>query len=122
MLSIHETFLRAIRASGLFLLFALSLYGHAILLSAVPSAKELVNGPNVTVKLRFNSRIDAKRSRVTLVASDGQQTVLTIEEQASADSLSTVAKGLKRGSYIVLWQVLANDGHITRGEVPFQVQ
>ena len=29
---------------------------------------------------------------------------------------------LKPGSYAVRWQVLAVDGHITRGDVPFVVQ
>ncbi len=57
-----------------------------------------------------------------LVAPDGAQTALAILEQTSPDALSSQAKALKSGSYILRWQVLANDGHITRGEVPFQVQ
>lgn len=99
-----------------------ALFGHAILLSAIPAAEQVVNGPDVPIRLRFNSRIDAKRSRITLVSSDGRQTPLTIGKQALADTLSAEVKELKRGSYVLRWQVLANDGHITRGEVPFQVQ
>ena len=99
-----------------------ALFGHAILLSAIPAAKQVVNGPDVPIRLRFNSRIDARRSRITLVASDGTQAALTIAKQTSADTLSAQAKALKRGSYVLRWQVLATDGHITRGEVPFQVQ
>ncbi len=105
-----------------FLVCAPLLYGHAILLSAQPAAKQVIPGPNVSIQLRFNLRIDAKRSRITLIAPDGGQTPLAILEQDSPSMLSSEAKGLKRGSYILRWQVLANDGHITRGEVPFRVE
>jgi methionine-rich copper-binding protein CopC len=57
-----------------------------------------------------------------LIGADGRQTALTIEKQVSPDTLSADSKGMKRGSYILRWQVLATDGHITRGQVPFQVQ
>jgi methionine-rich copper-binding protein CopC len=99
-----------------------ALFAHAILLSAVPAAKQVVHGPDVPIKLKFNSRIDAQRSRLTLVSAGTAQIALVIEKQEAPDELSAHAQGLKPGSYILRWQVLANDGHITRGEVPFQVQ
>ena len=97
-------------------------YGHAILLEATPGANQVVSGPDVPFSLRFNSRIDVKRSRITLVAPDGSETSLPIESQTSADRLSAKAKGLQRGPYVLRWQVLAVDGHITGGEIPFRVQ
>jgi methionine-rich copper-binding protein CopC len=27
-----------------------------------------------------------------------------------------------KGAYVLRWQVLATDGHITRGKVPFRVE
>ena len=30
--------------------------------------------------------------------------------------------GAKPGDYVLHWQVLATDGHITRGDVPFTVK
>jgi methionine-rich copper-binding protein CopC len=95
---------------------------HAILLSATPAERQVFSGSEVPVKLRFNSRIDGKRSRLLLIAPDGTQNVLQIGEQTSPDTVTSQAKGLKSGSYVIRWQVLANDGHITRGEVPFRVQ
>ncbi len=95
---------------------------HAIALSAAPAANQQVRGPDVPVKLRFNSRIDAKRSTLTLVTPEGGQRALAIKETATRDGLVSEAKGLKSGSYILRWQVLAADGHITRGEVPFRVK
>jgi len=97
-------------------------YSHAIVLSATPAKAQEVSGPDVPIALRFNSRIDAKRSRLTLMMPDGKQTPLDLSEVAAGDSLVSKAKGLKSGSYLLRWQVLATDGHITRGEVPFRVK
>jgi methionine-rich copper-binding protein CopC len=102
--------------------FASAVGAHAIALSTTPAQNEAVNGPDVTVKLRFNSRIDAKRSMLVLVMPKGQHRVLAIEQATPPDSLVSEAKGLNSGSYILRWQVLAADGHITRGEVPFSVK
>ena len=104
------------------LCFATDVLGHAIVLEAAPGKNAVVNGPDVPVKLRFNSRIDAKRSRLILLDPDGQQRTLVIADVPGGDSLVSEAKGLKSGAYVLRWQVLASDGHITRGEVPFSVK
>jgi methionine-rich copper-binding protein CopC len=96
-------------------------YSHAILLSATPTMGEVCQGPNVPIKLRFNSRVDAGRSRLILVAPDGEQGMLAISGISTPDSLVAQAKGLRRGLYVLRWQVLAGDGHISRGEVKFLV-
>jgi len=44
--------------------------------------------------------------------------VLTIEPEGPPDVLSA-AVDVTPGDYVVRWQVLAVDGHITRGDVPF---
>ncbi len=46
----------------------------------------------------------------------------TSSEQSSPDSLNSQIHGLESGPYTLQWQVLAVDGHISRGEVPFRVQ
>lgn len=99
----------------------LRLDGHAILLSATPAINETVHGPKVQVRLRFNSRIDVKRSRLILVLPGGAERVLTAA-QPSPDSVTSDVSELIQGSYILRWQVLAEDGHITRGELPFRTQ
>ena len=95
---------------------------HAILVAASPSMEQVVTGSELPVSLRFNSRIDGRRSRMLLLAPNNVERTLVIEEQHSPDTLTSRAKGLGSGSYILRWQVLANDGHITRGEVSFRVQ
>ncbi len=99
----------------------LPVWGHAILVSAVPASNAVVTGRSVPVKLRFNSRIDGKRSRLILVLPGGHERLLT-GDQPSADTLTSDLTELAPGSYILRWQVLAGDGHISRGEVPFRAQ
>ena len=94
---------------------------HAVLLESTPSLKSAVSGPRVPIKLRFNVRIDALRSRLTLIHPDGSSQCLEISKQTPADSLLAEATGLVPGEYRLRWQVLASDGHITRGEIPFTV-
>jgi copper resistance protein C len=94
---------------------------HAVLLESTPALKSSVTGPDVPIKLRFNVRIDALRSRLTLVRPDGSSQALELSKQSSADTLAASAGGLANGEYRLRWQVLASDGHITRGEIPFTV-
>jgi methionine-rich copper-binding protein CopC len=94
---------------------------HAVLLESHPALKGQVAGPDVAIKLRFNVRIDANRSRLILLRPDGSAQTLALSKQASADTLTSQAKGLAAGEYRLRWQVLASDGHLTRGEIPFVV-
>lgn len=94
---------------------------HAVLLESSPALKSSVIGPDVPLKLRFNVRIDAARSRLTLVDPNGDSQTLDISRQDSPEIISGEAKGLHAGLYRLRWQVLASDGHITRGEIPFTV-
>jgi methionine-rich copper-binding protein CopC len=111
-------------ALGLALLLAAApaALAHAILVEASPAAGSTVRGPDLEVRLRFNSRIDGARSRVTLLQPDKQERTLTLGKQPGPALLTTTAAGLAPGAYRLRWQVLAADGHITRGEVPFRVK
>lgn len=95
--------------------------GHAILKESSPAAGSTVNGPDVPITLKFNVRIDATRSKLQLMTPDNKMVDLSAEKQTSPDTLNTKATGLKAGEYKIAWQVLAPDGHITRGLVPFKV-
>jgi copper resistance protein C len=95
--------------------------GHAILKESSPAAGSTVSGPDVPISLKFNVRIDATRSKLQLMTPDNKMRELSVEKQNSPDTLTTKAIGLKPGTYQIAWQVLAPDGHITRGLVPFTV-
>lgn len=101
------------------LLFAssLSANAHAILTDSTPTpGATLTPGPQRMV-LRYNSRIDASRSRITLLGSP--PTNLPIVPIAAAEL--TVTAVLAPGKQTLRWQVLAVDGHVTRGDLSFFV-
>lgn len=92
---------------------------HAILVDSQPAARGSVAAGAAGVMLRFNSRIDAGRSRVVLRGA-GQERVLPLAPSGTEDVLRAQAD-LAPGEWVLRWQVLAVDGHITRGDVPFNV-
>ena len=96
-------------------------WAHAILKDSTPKANSSVTGPDVGITVRFNVRIDGGRSRLHLIAPDGASLPLTIAKQDSPDTLQSQAKGLKPGAYKLIWNVLASDGHMSKGEIPFTV-
>jgi copper resistance protein C len=101
--------------------FSQRAWAHAILMESKPALHANVKGPEVAIWLRFNVRIDGSRSRLHLLAPDGSQQTLSLAKQANPDILQSQAGGLKPGAYRLQWQVLASDGHISRGEVAFTV-
>jgi copper resistance protein C len=96
-------------------------WAHAILMDSTPKLNSTVKSPELNINLRFNVRIDGGRSRVRLVAPDGTTSTLTLASQSTPNTLQTHAAGLKPGAYKLEWQVLASDGHLSRGEIPFTV-
>jgi methionine-rich copper-binding protein CopC len=98
------------------------LEGHAILKESSPAANATVAGPDVVITLKYNVRVDSTRSKIQLSRPDESVTELPLTKQISPDTLSSKATGLTPGAYKLQWQVLAPDGHITRGVVPFSVK
>ena len=110
----------AVSLSALFVVASL-VEGHAILKETSPAANSKVAGPDVPIVLKYNVRIDTKLSKLSLLNPDHTTTELKLEDQNSPDTVTSKATGLKPGAYRIRWQVLAPDGHITRGEIPFTV-
>jgi methionine-rich copper-binding protein CopC len=98
------------------------LEGHAVLKESSPAANATVAGPDLSITLRYNVRVDSARSKIQLSRPDESITELPLAKQVSPDTLSSKATGLTPGAYKLQWQVLAPDGHITRGVVPFSVK
>ena len=94
---------------------------HAVLVSSTPQKNGTVDGPDITINLKYNSRVDGARSSLSLLKPDGTVERITASAQSAPDLLSATGHELVKGAYVLRWQVLASDGHITRGEVPFQV-
>src|ERR1700746_3450645 len=76
---------------------------HAVLLDSTPAINSTVAGPDVPIKLRFNVRIDAVRSRLTLVKPDASVDPLPIAKESPANTLLSQAHGLHPGEYRIRW-------------------
>ena len=94
---------------------------HAIIVEATPAVGAVLHAGGIDVRLRFNSRIDRHRSRLTVLDGIGRETPVTIDENTPADVVTAHISDLPAGDYRLRWQVLALDGHITRGDIPFTV-
>lgn len=113
----------AFLAAATFLAVAapLPVAAHAILMESRPAVgATLAPGP-AHIVLRFNSRIDQGRSRMELRGQRLPPTLLKLSSSAGADTLAADTM-LAPGAWTLRWQVLAVDGHITRGDVPVTVQ
>ena len=95
---------------------------HAVLVSSTPQKNSAVAGPDIQISLKYNSRVDGARSALSLLLPNGVVEKLGGLTQPLPDTVSATSHGLARGSYVLRWQVLSSDGHITRGEVPFQIR
>ena len=91
---------------------------HAVLVASDPPQGGRVMAGRVEMVLRFNSRIDRARSRVDVMTAHGERHALTIAPGGSEDTIRVVFIA-PAGANAVRWQVLASDGHITRGEISF---
>lgn len=97
-------------------------WGHAILVASSPAANSVVSGPNIDISLKFNVRIDSTRSVLRLVNESGMERTLALLPGKTSNVVSANASEVTPGKYKLAWQVLASDGHITRGEVPFSAK
>lgn len=97
-------------------------FAHAIIIEAIPASNTTISGPDLQIVLKFNSRIDGIRSRLTLVQPDKSTQSVDLDKQDSPDKLKARVTGLAAGAYVLRWQVLAADGHISRGEIPFKIK
>ncbi len=107
-------------AAGVVMGMAAPASAHAILTTSTPKPDGTLVAGHQTLRFDYNSRIDHRRSRLTLTGPSGKPVVLPILPASAANALDAEAD-LVPGSYTIRWQALALDGHITRGDVPFTV-
>jgi len=103
------------------LLFAPSARAHAIIVSSTPSPNSTVPQGRFDILLQFNSRIDVALSRISLVDPAGKVSALATSAGNVPGSLAAEGNADSLGPWILRWQVLSVDGHITRGEIRFLV-
>jgi copper resistance protein C len=115
------------RLSALVLIVTMALPGsgawaHAVLTSSAPAVGSIVLAGTIRFALHYNSRVDHVRSALTITNPDQSRNRLTVAGGGPDDELDAETSLLKPGTYNLRWQVLAVDGHITRGDIPFSVK
>lgn len=94
---------------------------HAVVVQAQPDLDQQVAQGPLAIRLEFNSRIDKARSKLELTLPDGSRSEVPLDQDGAPNVLTATAGALAPGAYSLRWQVLAVDGHITRGDIPFTV-
>src|SRR5271156_2894255 len=93
-----------LRFAGVFLIAALVAVSprlalaHAVLLSSTPQKNAAVSGPDITINLKYNSRVDGARSSLSLLKPDGSVERIDALTQPAADVLSATGHKLTKGS------------------------
>ncbi len=119
--------LRPVRRALLLALPALGLAApgaeaHALVMASTPEAGSQLRAAPAAVALRFNSRIDHGRSRLTLHGPDNSSLPLALAPETNAALVEApLPTTLVAGAWRLRWQVLAVDGHITRGDIFFTI-
>jgi methionine-rich copper-binding protein CopC len=98
---------------------------HALVVASEPAVGAALAAGPAQVWVRFNSRIDHARSRLVLHGPEKAEAPLALDPAAGDPVLlAAAADGVPwaSGAWRLRWQVLALDGHITRGDVPFTLR
>lgn len=94
---------------------------HAILARAIPFEGEVMSHASFPIELTFNIRIHPTYSKFSLLDEGGKEVPLTMRAEAGEAVFKGQTEELSSGVYRLKWQVLAQDGHISNGEIRFQV-
>ena len=92
---------------------------HAVLVESLPAPKSEVAGARIDFNLHYNSRVDAKRSRLSLKGPAGTARTLEASQGKTEADLAATVTALPPGRYVLHWDVLSVDGHVSRGDLPF---
>src|ERR1700761_8175217 len=99
--------------------FANEAFAHAALVSVQPSDGSVLTAPPKRVELHFNESVVA--GAVTLVDADGQ-----LRDDATVDAKNemisvAVPADVPRGTTVVSYRVISQDGHPVSGSVAFSI-
>jgi len=97
-------------------------WSHAVVTHASLRDATIAAGTPVETTLEFNSAIEAKLAKVTLVDDKGAERALELAPGEHPSNVLVVAlPALAAGHYALKYKILAADGHVTESVLRFQV-
>jgi methionine-rich copper-binding protein CopC len=96
-------------------------YAHAIVLKTSLAEHPIKKGTASSITLHFNSRIEVKLSRATLISRDEPERALAMAGGAAPGDVLVALPALEPGPYALHYRVLAADGHVTEDTIRFSV-
>ena len=116
----------AVTVISLALLFALpkTSWGHAFPDHSDPKVGSTVSGSPSMVRIWFDGEIEPVFSKIMVHAMDGRMVDKGDGHVDAKDStlLEVRVPPLSPGQYLVMWSVIARDGHNTVGQYTFTVK
>ena len=119
---------RAALAAPLLALLPTGARAHALVIGSTPATGDRLQAAPSEVVVRFNSRLDHGRSQLLIApqreggGGTAEERRLELTEPSPPTELRAALPPLPPGPWRLRWQVLALDGHITRGDILFAVQ
>jgi methionine-rich copper-binding protein CopC len=98
---------------------------HAKLVSAKPAESKTATPPPTELQLKFSEAIELDFAQVKVTGADGAPVKtgpLALDPNDKATLIVPLAAPLADGKYMVSWQVVAGDGHKTKGSYRFEAK
>jgi copper transport protein len=100
-------------------LYPVSAAAHALLLFSDPSADAVLQRPPVAITLTFTEAVTPAGNGINVFSPSGRQ--VAAPARVAGRMLTAPVNTAESGTYVVTWQVLADDTHPSRGAFRFTV-
>lgn len=100
-------------------------WGHAALTRSVPGNRDVLAHSPSHIRLRFNEKVEARFSTISLEDAQGHKTALGAVTSSAGDSHgleAAVPVPLPPGRYTVHYRVLSQDGHVIERSFGFTLE
>ena len=111
-------------AAALLLAFGTAAWAHAALTKSIPGNREVLARSPASIHLKFNEKVEAKFSKVSLEDAQGAPIALGTPTVAPDDAYAlqaSVSGPLAPGRYTVRYRVLSQDGHVIERSFVFTI-
>ena len=118
--------IRPLLAALLFASASTGAWAHAALTKSNPGNREVLAQSPDAIHLRFNEKVEAKFSKLSLEDAQGKAIELGAPAAAAADDpyalQAPLAAALAAGRYTVRYRVLSQDGHVIEKSFVFTIE